>query len=315
MKFRKEFKIGLIFIAATAILIWGIMYLKGLELFRYRQLIYAVYDRVNGLVPSNPVSIKGMKVGQVKTLYFSKKDPSKVIVEMLLNIEYPIPKNSVASIFSSDLMGSKEVEIIIGNSKDLIRNGDTLFARTESTLGEEVNQQLAPLKRKAENLISSIDSIATTLTQVLNESTRDNLVMAIEHVQEALKNIAHASSNLDTLVSTQRNHLANIIINVESISSNLRQNNDKIRNILTNLSELTDSLAQAKVPYTLNQVINTVHTLNQVLDKINKGEGSLGLLINDKDLYNELTKTASDLNALLEDIKTNPKKYLKVSVF
>lgn len=315
MKIRKELKIGFIFIIATAILIWGIMFLKGLELFRNRQLIYAVYDRVSGLVPSNPVSIKGMKVGQVKALYFSKKDPRKIVVEMFLNIEYPIPKNSIASIYSSDLMGSKEVEIVLGNSKELIRNGDTIFARTESTLGEEVNQQLAPLKKKAENLISSIDSIATILTQVLNESTRDNLVMAIEHVQEALKNIAHASSNLDTLVSTQRNHLANIIINVESISANLKQNNDKVRNILTNLSEVSDSLAQARVPYTLNQVVNTIHTLNGILEKINKGEGSIGLLINDKDLYNEVTKTARDFNALLEDIKANPKKYLKVSVF
>lgn len=315
MKIRKEFRIGLIFVAATGILIWGIMYLKGLELFRNRQLVYAVYERVNGLVPSNPVSINGMKVGQVKDIYFAKKDPRKIIVEMFLNIEYPIPKNSVARIFSADLMGSKGVEIVIGNSKELIRNGDTLFAKTEATLGEEVNQQLAPLKRKAEDLISSIDSIATILTQVLNENTRDNLVLAIGHVQEALRNIAHASSNLDTLVSTQRNHLANIIINVESISSNLKQNNDKIRNILTNLSNVSDSLAQARVPYTLNQVVNTIHTLNAILEKINKGEGSLGLLINDKELYKEVTKTAGDLNALLEDIKANPKKYVKVSVF
>lgn len=315
MKIRKELLIGFVFVAATGILIWGIMYLKGLEIFRNRQLIYAVYDRVNGLVAANPVSINGMKVGQVKTLYFSKKDPGKIIVEMFLNIEYPIPRNSTARIFSSDLMGSKEVEIVLGNSKELLKNGDTISAKTEATLGEEVNQQLAPLKRKAENLISSIDSIATILTGVLNENTRENLVLAIQHIEETLRNLAHASSNLDTLVTAQRSHLGNIISNVESISSNLKQNNDKIRNILTNFSSLSDSLAKARVSYTLNQVVTTVQTLNQILDKINKGNGSLGLLINDKQLYEEVTKTASDLNKLLEDIKANPKKYVKVSVF
>ncbi len=300
---------------ATAVLIWGLMYLKGLELFKRHQTFIAVYDHVNGLVAANPISIKGLKVGQVKKLYFDPRNPAKIIVELYIDGDYPIPKNSYARIFSSDLLGGKEVEINLGDTNVLARSGDTLKSITEATLGEEVNRQLLPLKKKAENLISSIDTVATIVQEVLNKNTRNNLVQAIEHVKEALQNLAHTTYNIDTLVSTQRNHLAAIITNVESISANLRQNNDKITNILTNLSDVSDSLAKARIPYTLSMVNTAIGSLTTALQKINQGQGTVGLLLNDDKLYRELEKAARDLNLLIEDIKANPKKYIKVSVF
>jgi phospholipid/cholesterol/gamma-HCH transport system substrate-binding protein len=315
LKISREIKVGVVFVVAIAVLIWGLMYLKGLELFKSKRTFYAMYDYVNGLVAANPVSIKGMKVGQVKTLYFSKKDPGKIIVQLVIENDYPIPRNSVAKIVSTGLIGSKEIEIELGNSKELLANGDTLNALTEATLGEEVNRQILPLKKKAENLISSIDTVATIVQELLNKNTRDNLVEAIEHVKEALQNLAHTTYNIDTLVETQRMHLASIISNVESISSNLRQNNDKIKNILANFSNLSDSLVKANVPAILNKVDKTISDLDIAIGKINKGEGSIGLLLNDKKLYDEVTKAAKDLNLLLEDIKANPSKYVKVSVF
>ena len=139
--------------------------------------------------------------------------------------------------------------------------------------------------------------------------------MAIEHVKDALQNLAHITYNVDTLVSNQRNHLASIISNVESISTNLRQNNDKIKNILANFSDISDSLVKANIPGVLNNVDRTISDLNVAIGKINKGEGTVGLLLNDKQLYDEVTKAAKDLNLLLEDIKANPSKYVKVSVF
>jgi phospholipid/cholesterol/gamma-HCH transport system substrate-binding protein len=196
-----------------------------------------------------------------------------------------------------------------------LESGDTLMALTEATLGEEVNRQILPLKKKAESLISSIDTVATIIQELLNKNTRDNLVQAIEHVKEALENLAHTTYNIDTLVETQRYHLAAIISNVESISFNLRQNNDKIKNILTNFSNISDSLVKANIPAILSNVDRTISDLDVAIEKINKGEGSVGLLLNDKKLYDEVTKAAKDLNLLLEDIKANPSKYVKVSVF
>jgi phospholipid/cholesterol/gamma-HCH transport system substrate-binding protein len=315
VKIRKEVKVGVIFVVATAILIWGLMYLKGLELLKTSRTFYAVYDQVNGLTAANPISIKGLKVGQVKKLYFNPQNPRQIIVELYVLGDYPIPKNSSARIFSSSLLGAPEVEIVPGNSNELAQTGDTLFAQTEATLGQEVNKQLLPLKTKAENLIGSIDSIAIIVQQVLNKNTRENLVDAIEHVKQALGNIAHTTQNLDTLMTSQRNNLSKIIRNVESISNNLQQNNDKISNILTNFSNLSDSLAKARIPYTIATVNKAITDLDSVLLKINNGEGSIGQLLNNEQLYKEVEKAARDLNLLLEDIKANPAKYVKVSVF
>jgi phospholipid/cholesterol/gamma-HCH transport system substrate-binding protein len=315
VKIRKEIKVGVVFVVATAILIWGLMYLKGLELLKTSRTFYAVYEQVNGLVAANPISIKGLKVGQVKKLYFNPENPKQIIVELYVLGDYPIAKNSSARIFSSSLLGAPEVEIVPGDSLVMAVSGDTLRALTEATLGQEVNKQLLPLKTKAENLIGSIDSIAVIVQQVLNKNTRDNLVDAIEHVKQSLENIAHTTHNLDTLMTSQRNNLSKIINNVESISSNLKKNNDKIGNILSNFSNLSDSLASARIPQTIAQVNKAVTDLDLILLKIDKGEGSVGQLLNNQQLYKEVEKAARDLNLLLEDIKANPGRYVKVSVF
>jgi len=255
-------------------------------------------------------------VGQVKTLHFSKANPKKIIVELYLsNITYPIPKNSIARIYSADLMGSKEIEILPGDSPELVQDGDTLLSRTEATLGEEVNQQLAPIKHKAENLINSIDTLATILQQVLNRNTQESLIEAIENIKIAISNITSMTYAADTLVSQQKSNLARIITNVESISLNLKKNNDKITNILENFSDVSDSIAKLNIPATFNQVDLAVRNLNAVITKINSGEGSVGLLVNDTSLYYQIDKAARDLNLLLEDIKANPKKYVNISVF
>jgi phospholipid/cholesterol/gamma-HCH transport system substrate-binding protein len=318
MKFKltKEFRVGAIFVIAAAILVWGLMYLKGMELFKHKMIVYAVYDRVNGLLPANIVTISGMNVGQVKTLYFSKKQRGKIVAELYISVKYPIPVNSVARINNSDnLIGGKYVEIVLGDSKKIVKDQDTLQSFIEKSIGEELNEELVPLKNKTERLLGSIDTVATIIQQVLNKNTRDNLIASIGHIKDVLKNLSHTTYYLDTLVGSQRNHLANIIGNIESISQNLKNNNQKINSILTNFSELSDSLAKAHIPATLAQVNKAITDIDLAVNKINNGKGTLGLLLNDDKLYKETEKAATDLNLLLEDIKANPKKYLKVTVF
>jgi phospholipid/cholesterol/gamma-HCH transport system substrate-binding protein len=315
VKISKELKVGVISIVALAIVIWGVMYLKGLDIFQSRKVLYAVYDRVNGLVVANPVTIKGMNVGQVKDMYFSKNEPGKIVVALVVAQDIQIPKNSVAKIYSSGLISSKEVEIVLGDSKMFLNDGDTLQAMTESSLTDEVGKQLLPLKEKAENLIGSIDTVATVIKELLNKNTRNNLQSAVSNIDVVLKNLAAITGNIDTLLGSKRSHLANIINNIESISKNLRDNNENLTNILSNLSKVSDSLAAARIPSTINTVNKAVGDINLILEKINNGQGSISLLLNDKGLYEEVTKAARDLNLLLEDIKAHPSKYVKVSVF
>lgn len=312
MRFSKELKVGVVFVLATAVLIWGLMYLKGLELLKTSRTFYAQYEDVNGLVAANPVIIKGLQVGQVKKVYFNPENPTKIIAELYILGDYPITKNSVARIVRASLLGAHQVELVIGDSKEMAQDEDTLVSALEEGFGEA---QLLPLKTKAENLISSFDSIAIIVKEVMNKETRDNLQASIRHIRETLANLSGITNNLDTLVGAEKKNLAGIIRNMESISGNLRNSNDKITNVISNFSDISDSLAKARIPMTIARVNTAVADLDSVLVKINRGEGSVGQLVNNEQLYKEIEKAARDLNLLLEDIKANPKKYLKFSVF
>lgn len=315
MKISKEVKVGVVFVLATAILIWGLMYLKGLELLKTSRTFYAVYDQVNGLVKANPVSIKGVKVGQVQRVSFDPDDPQKIVVEIYMLGDYPLAKNSVARIYNSSLLGAQEIEIIPGDSNKMAVDGDTLLSTIEANLGQEVKKQLIPLTGKAEKLIGSIDSLAVIFQDVLNQNTRKNLTASVEHVKEVLANMADITGKVDTLLYSQKKNLSHIIANIESISANLKKNNDQVNKILSNFASLSDSLAKTRIPATMNKVNKTVLELDSVLTKINSGQGSLGQLVNNKQLYLELEKASKELNLLLEDIRKNPARYVKVSVF
>ena len=211
MKIRKEIKVGVVFVLATAVLIWGLMYLKGLELLKTSRTYYAQYDDVNGLVAANPVVIKGLQVGQVKKVYFNPKDPAKIIAELYILGDYPITKNTVAKIVRASLLGAHQVELVIGDSKEMAQDNDTLSAGIE----EGFDAQLLPLKDKAENLISSLDSIAIIVKEVMNKNTRENLQLSIAHIKETLANLSSITHNLDTLVGSENKNLAGIIRNME----------------------------------------------------------------------------------------------------
>ena len=315
MKYKKEISIGLIFIVALALFIWGFNFLKGFNLFKEQRVIYAVYDQVSGLTKANPVSVNGLKVGQVSDIYFEPDFSGKIIVEITVETEIPIPANSVALIYSSDLMGSKAINLMLGDDLNYINSGDTLSTRVEASLKEAVNQQIQPLKLKAEELILSIDSVVTVIKSIFNEKAKENLSNSLASIQQTFANLESASSNLDTLVASQKTRLAQIMFNLESITNTIQDNEDNIDNILTNFSTLSDSLAQAHIPETFANINRVADDVAVIVDKINNGEGSIGMLVNDENLYKDLQETAEQLHLLLEDIRVNPKRYVRFSLF
>ncbi len=315
IKINRELKIGFFFVIILLIFIWGVNFLKSKDIFSRERKCFAFYDKVDGLVPSNPIYISGVKVGYVGSVKFVSNESSKVKVTLVFNSPIVIPKNSIARIYSSDLMGSRAIQIIMGNSPDNIKTGDTLSTEIEADLKEEINRQVLPLKLKAEEMMSSFDSVLIAVKLVFNETTRNNISKSFENIKISLDNIKNTTFNLDTLVTSQRNRLTMIISNIESISHNIRNNNDKISNIISNFSSLSDTLAKVKINQTINQTNKALSDINIIIEKINRGEGSLGLLINNDSLYRNLNASALDLNLLLKDIKQNPDKYFRISVF
>jgi len=315
MKIRREIKLGALFIVALAAFIWGFNYLKGKNIF-YRQLIlYAVYNDVGGLTSANPVYLNGLKIGQVSRVYFEGGGSTRIIVRMMLDMDVPIPINSTARIYSSDLMGSKAIELLLGNSPILVQQNDTLKSAVQASLQEEVNRQVQPIKAKAEELLSSIDTLVTAIYTVFDEQARSNIAQSFESIRHTIRSLEHTSYTIDTLVQTERKRLAVIIENIEAITTNLRASNKEIATTMRNISAISDSLAAVNIKETFDHLGQTVNSLNEVMGKIERGEGSLGLLINDPGLYEELEAASRELNQLLEDMKLNPGRYVHFSVF
>lgn len=315
MKIRKEYFIGLFFIIAIALFIWGFNFLKGRNVFTNEKSLYGIYDEVGGLTKSNPVSIHGLQIGQVKDIYFEQSMSGELVVVLSINNDFPIPLNSVAEIYSSNLMGSKAVKIIPGNSDVIAKDGDTIQTTIEGSLKDAVNQQVQPIKLKAESLIESIDSIVVVFQTIFNENARENLKNSFENIKYTIGNLERTTLTIDTFVVVEKVRLGEAISNLEKITKNLDENKDNISTILANFSAISDSLKKADIPATVVNANKSIEKLFSILDKIDRGEGSTGLLVNSDSLYIQLSKSVSDLNLLLEDIRENPKKYVKFSVF
>jgi len=315
LKFSREFKIGFLFILAAAVLVWGFSFLKNKNILYKERVLIAVYQHVNGLNPSNPVYINGVKVGQVGKVFFDPVMNGDIIVQLVFTDKFPIPSNSTARIFSEDLMGSKAVEILLGTGPEFAQNGDTLITDIETSLKDAVNQQILPLKLKAEDLLSSLDTMVVAIKGVFNKDIRDDLTASIKSIRNTMSNLENTTQNLDTLVYMESGRLSSILYNIDMITRNLNSNSEEISRVLGNLANLSDTIAQSNISGILSNLDRTVGNLSLVMARIEKGEGTLGMLINNDQLYNDLEKSASELNLLLEDIRLNPKRYVRVSVF
>jgi phospholipid/cholesterol/gamma-HCH transport system substrate-binding protein len=315
MKISREVKIGAFGIVTLTLFIIGVNFIKGKDIFHKSRTFYAVYEATSGIQDAAPVSINGLGVGKVTAMRFVNNHSSKILVELTVYNPIIIPSNSVARIFSLDLLGTKNIEIILGDSKIPAQSGDTLVGANQLSLTEEVNNQVAPIKAKAENLLSSLDTMVTVLQSVFNRETRGSINASFKSIQSTLGNLESTSFNLDTLVYGQRKRLERIMFNIESITQNFRENNENISKILTNFSAISDTLAKSNLARTLTDVNNVLSKVDAITAKINNGEGSIGLLVNDKKLYENLDKSAAQLNALIEDMKLNPHRYVNFSVF
>lgn len=315
MKISKELKAGLVVTAAIALFIFGFNFLKGRNIFTPQRVFFAIYDNVDGLLVSNPVQINGFKIGQVIDYKLLPDNSGKILVAFSVNDKnFKIPANTVAKIVSSDFLGAKAIELRLGDSETYLDNEDTLRSAIQASLTEEVNRQVLPLKNKAESLISSIDSVMTVVQAILNEDARADLKKSFESINRAIINLEKTSFRLDALVADEKVRISSIFRNIESISGNLAANNQTLTKVINNFEAISDSLAKSNLASTINNAGQSLIQASEILEKINKGEGSMGLLLNNKNLYQNLEKASLDLDKLLKDMRMNPTRYLHFSI-
>jgi phospholipid/cholesterol/gamma-HCH transport system substrate-binding protein len=315
LKISREIRIGLLTVVTLAAFVWSYNFLKGIDIFNRQRTFYATYENVAGLMTANAVTINGLSVGQVSRMSFDPANPKIIVVELSISNSVRIPRNTVARIFSSDILGTRGIQLILGESAEDARSGDTLVSQVQKSLQDEVNNMVQPILVKAENMMSSMDTVLTVISEVFNKQTRDNLINTVESLKNTMANLQSATQSADTLMSSQKTRLANIIANVESISNNIKQNNENLTRIMANAASISDTIAKSNISKTMTSLNNSVDGLARVVQKIENGEGTLGQLVNNDKMYLELEASSRELKLLIEDMKLHPERYVQFSVF
>lgn len=309
MKIANETKVGILAAFSIAMLIIGYNFLKGNAIFSSETVLYARYSHVDGLGVSKPVLINGYQIGRVDKL--TLQSDGTIIATLKIKGKYEIPKNSVAKLESIDLLGGKAIVMALGTGNVYAKDGDTLNANVAKGLLETVQ----PVQKKAELIIAKMDSILTSVNSILNPNFQKNVDKSFNSIASTLASLEATSKKVDNLVGSEGTRISSILANVEAISANLKNNNEKINGILNNIGSITDQVAAANFKQTIDNANKSMADLQAIVGKINEGKGTLGLLINDTKMYDNLNSASQNLDKLIIDLKENPKRYVHFSVF
>jgi len=310
LKITNETKIGILSVVGIAILILGFSYLKGNDVFSSSNKFYAIYRNVEGLTLSKPILVNGFQIGHVSNMTL-QTESGFTVVEFKVDPKYPIPANTLARLESTDLLGSKAIIFELGNSRELAMNKDTLRADIQGSLA----QSLQPVQRKAEILMGKVDSSLAAINKILNPEFQRNVDRSFLSIANSLQTLEGTTKKIDRLVGAQSGHINAIMSNAEALTLSLRASTGRLNTTTANFERLSTDLANSNMKGTLDNANKAMSDLQATVAKINSGQGSLGLLLNDNSMYNNLNSASSNLNNLFIDLKAHPKRYVSFSVF
>lgn len=312
---KKEVKIALLVLGGIAIAVFGLNFLKGKNIFITQHNYFAVYNRVDGLTATNPIWINGFKVGQVSKVSFLPGSQSKLLVELrITDPNVRLTDQSVARIVSADLLGSKGIDLLVKPQGNPLNAGDTIKASIEEGLKDVVSEQLAPIKAKAENLIGSIDSVLIVLRTVLNESSLDQLGQSFYGIRGTFESLYTTAKNIEELIEKEKSHIASAVENIDAASQVFKDNTEELDATIKNVKTLSDNLADAEVGEMVKNAEASMKKVNNMLTRVEQGNGSLGKLMQSDTLHNSMVKAVNDLERLLEDMRSNPARYVNFSL-
>ena len=307
MKISNETKVGVLTITALTLLILGFNFLKGKDLFNQRKKIYAVFSDLGPLSKSNEVKINGFVIGKVYQLTVTDKSISGIVATINLTEDVNIPDDSKAYI-SSPLVGSSFIAIEKGISINYLKPGDTLKTRTDNGILDDVKAQLNPTLNKVRSSLDSLNTVLGGVNKVLNSDAKGN-------IQQTLANLNLASNSLRSLLDNQNGALAQTLNNASSITDNFKKNNDSITAIISNAKRVTTKLNDLDLQSTIDSLQSAVSMLKATIARVSSTNGTVGALINDKQLYNKINDVVLGAEILIDDIKAHPKRYVNFSIF
>jgi len=308
MKIANETKVGLMAVIALVGLILGFYFLKGSSLFQHSKKLYALFDNVDGMEVSNAVQIEGLTIGNISSINETDEDLSHgILVTITLKKDVRIPANSIATL-NPGLLISPTVVVTKGDATEYLKDGDTLLTKKRANIISQIQQNIDPIVAKLNGTLTSLDSLVEVIGTMFDPRTKNNFSAIVA-------NLAGSSAELQQLLNSQTGYLAQSLKNLNEFTGNLAKNNDHITRTLDNIDKASSSITEARIPETVQNLNGTLTDLRATIARINSNNGSLGLLINDKRLYQNMEATTRSLNTLLDDFRVHPKRYVNISVF
>lgn len=309
MSFPKEARIGLLVSITIVVLFLGFFFLKGADVFSGENTYYSYFNNVQGLQASSPVQVKGLTVGRVSAINLD--DNGRVRVTMRIGKSTEVPVGSIAKLSSTDLLGTKAIALVLGTGNSLVTDESVLPSAIEGGLVDALSAQITPLLVDVRHAVGTLDSLLVGVNGVLDIEARQHLRASLASLNTTMDNFARVSTRLNA----ESDELAGIIRNTNNITGNLAKNSDRIDRIIKNAELTSDQLAKAPIEQTLRDLESAIGQLQGVVNKVNSNEGSLGMLVNDKGLYNNLTSSLGSLESLLADIEAHPARYINLTIF
>ena len=282
--------------------IFSFNYLKGINLLEKSRHFVVVYDNVEGLVASNPVTINGFKIGNVQKISLSDDGTNKLEIKLMVDNEVEFSKSSKAELYETGLIGGKAIAIIPNyEDSSIAESGDYLQGIIKPGLTELVNQKLTPLQEKLESAIQNADNVMLNINELLSDDTKTSLQQSVLNFKNISESLYETTNNVNSIILKNSNAIENSLNNIESSSKNI--------------NEITQSVSDANVSDLILKLNSTVTSFNLALSKINNGNGSISKLLENDAIFNNLEKATSELEALINDIKANPNRYVHFSIF
>ena len=285
--------------------------MKGKSFFVSDNIFYAKFDNVDGLQASNPISINGLKVGQVdKIIPVTGKDGKlHFVVKLLIDKIYGFSKNSTAEIFEPGIMSGKEMRVnLVYDNASFAKTGDTLKGTSQLSLMSNLSSQVGPVKDQLQSVLAKVDSTVAATNKILDEQNRREIKALLISLNQTVASFKQTSDNTNKLISNNQKGIENVVSNANETMKSAKIAVDKYGNVAENIDV-------KKLNVTVEKLSDVSNKLSSVIDGINNGQGSLGKLTKDEALYNNLNETSNNLNLLIKDLKENPKRYINISVF
>jgi len=281
--------------------IWGYSFLKGRDLFTNYKTFYVEYDNVEGLAKSAPVTINGLTVGKVSSITLSE-NTGKLLVELQLKTDFPISKSSIAAIYEPGFIAGKQIAIYPNFSdKTIAVDGQQLQGKIKLGLTASVSEKLIPIQKKLEKIMVNTDNLITGINNVLDKKGQENLKTSLSELSKTIAQFHKASSSLNTILDDNKGQIKGVVTNFNKISSDF--------------SKISDSLNKADLGKTAKNLQKTLANVDKLMANLQAGKGTMGKILNDESLYNNLSKTSKELELLLQDVRLHPTRYVNVSLF